>query len=413
MSAWPGAHAGFGVDGAAPGMSSAEEGSTPLCQRRLEDRRPSARFVAAARIHAGAFDRPVWRSLLNLATAGRLLVAGGAVCSVGRVAPKRGRRACWAVLLLLVAMPSLILSASSSSHLTGLGSLLWIATAGTLNFAGIVVVCRSIVVSRRWKFDDGAIEITNLATASPGNGDAGRLIDVVIERAEIAGRCVVLWVRSSNERACRLYRSRGFVEARDVGDPSGDFALVRPPPPARTHGQRFDLGVVTVIAVASAAASAAIAESAGRPLVPVAVMLALSSLTVASAIDRRTLRIPNVALLFAAALGVVACDAADVGVVPCAVSAVAASAPLLLIHLLDPAAMGFGDVKFAAAAGLAVAAVEWRSAILIPLIALGTALLIRIFAPRRARAFAPALLAGLCVAILAGTIGPFTRGLSV
>ena len=68
-----------------------------------------------------------------------------------------------------------------------------------------------------------------------------------------------------------------------------------------------------------------------------------------------------------ALFGAVAADVTNAGLASLTGAGIAA-ARLLLIHLLDPGAIGFGDVKFAAASGLVVAAIAWPAAILVPLV---------------------------------------------
>ncbi|MEM9039293.1 MAG: prepilin peptidase [Actinomycetota bacterium] len=86
------------------------------------------------------------------------------------------------------------------------------------------------------------------------------------------------------------------------------------------------------------------------------VLLATACLGVAAAIDRHTLRLPNVLTLTALALGLAAGVSAGTGG-GAVVGAALLSAPFLLVHLIDPGGMGFGDVKCAAAGGAVAGAV--------------------------------------------------------
>jgi leader peptidase (prepilin peptidase)/N-methyltransferase len=128
----------------------------------------------------------------------------------------------------------------------------------------------------------------------------------------------------------------------------------------------------------------------------------LGALARGTAIDLRELRLPNfwTAVAFASGLAgsFVATSGADAvrGVV-------VATAPFLLIHLLDPKALGFGDVKYAGAAGSIVAVVWWPATILMVVVALTTSLIGRVVRPSGPRAFGPYLMAGTLVASLAAT----------
>ena len=82
---------------------------------------------------------------------------------------------------------------------------------------------------------------------------------------------------------------------------------------------------------------------------------------------------------------------------------VVSAAPFVLPHLLDPSALGFGDVKFAAAAGAVVAIVWWPAVPVIAVVALASALAVRLVRPGGPRAFGPNLMAGTLLASLVAT----------
>ncbi len=98
MSAWPGAHAGFGVDGAAPDLAPAGDAWSVLhAEPQLAGRLPArtAEFDGGQRqrrFTRDAFGCSRSASLLRLATAGQLVTADDAICSVSRVVSQTGRR---------------------------------------------------------------------------------------------------------------------------------------------------------------------------------------------------------------------------------------------------------------------------------------------------------------------------------
>ena len=81
-----------------------------------------------------------------------------------------------------------------------------------------------------------------------------------------------------------------------------------------------------------------------------------------------------------------------------------AAAPFLFLHLLDPSALGFGDVKFAAVAGLVVSAFDWRLAALFTLSVLGATAAQHAVRPHSLRPFGPVLLFGASAAMMAGAL---------
>ncbi|MEM9747968.1 MAG: prepilin peptidase [Actinomycetota bacterium] len=112
-----------------------------------------------------------------------------------------------------------------------------------------------------------------------------------------------------------------------------------------------------VLIVVGALALVGVALRGEVPVVAGAlVLLATSCLGVAAAIDRHTLRLPNVFTLTALALGLAAGFFAGTGG-GALVGAALLSSPFLVVHLIDPGGMGFGDVKCAAAGGAVAGAV--------------------------------------------------------
>ncbi len=84
-----------------------------------------------------------------------------------------------------------------------------------------------------------------------------------------------------------------------------------------------------------------------------------------------------------------------------------AGGPVLLFHLVSPAGMGFGDVKWSAALGAVVGLVAWPLALLVPLVGSLVAIVMAVATRERFVAFGPALAVGALVAV---TVGPTWMG---
>jgi len=72
------------------------------------------------------------------------------------------------------------------------------------------------------------------------------------------------------------------------------------------------------------------------------------------------------------------------------------------VHLVAPAAMGFGDVKLAVALGAGLGVLEPRLAVLALAIASGLTLLVAACSRRSAMPFAPGLVLGAAAAMALG-----------
>jgi leader peptidase (prepilin peptidase)/N-methyltransferase len=151
--------------------------------------------------------------------------------------------------------------------------------------------------------------------------------------------------------------------------------------------------------------------AAGLALAAVPVLVAVAALTpaaCATVVDVRDRRLPDrlVALtttpVLAASLMRASLGDHDT-LVRATLGAVAFAVPLLVLHAISPAAMGFGDVKFAASLGAVLGLLDPRSVVVALIVAsAGTA----VVATVRGRAeipFGPGLLVGT-IAALATTI---------
>lgn len=133
--------------------------------------------------------------------------------------------------------------------------------------------------------------------------------------------------------------------------------------------------------------------------------MAFVPLVHAAAIDVRTRRLPDrlLARSTVVLLTLAAVRLGD-GAPAMAAGAAAFALPLLLAHLLDPAGLGFGDVKLAVILGALIGLIDWRLA---P-VALGLACLASLAwaAVRRigSLAFGPPLVGATVVAFVGGAI---------
>lgn len=123
--------------------------------------------------------------------------------------------------------------------------------------------------------------------------------------------------------------------------------------------------------------------------------------------DARTGRIPNRLVLLAACsvlFGVVALGAAPVAVGSVLAGAAGAACPLLLVHLVSPDAVGFGDVKLAAALGGAVGLVDPRLGLVALCVASGGAAAYGLLGRRASIALGPWLCVGAVAAVVVGAV---------
>jgi leader peptidase (prepilin peptidase)/N-methyltransferase len=167
-----------------------------------------------------------------------------------------------------------------------------------------------------------------------------------------------------------------------------------------------------VLGILTAISAAALVLAASPPaLVPVEAALA-PILVVASAIDRRCHRLPDLltlpaTVLMTAGVAIAAAVDDDLGLLAAAMGgAVMLAGTLLVVHLVSPAGMGFGDVKLAVPIGLVVGARGTGAAVAALLAAFvlgavaGLVTLAKHRDRRRSFAFGPCLGAGAVLALL-------------
>jgi len=94
------------------------------------------------------------------------------------------------------------------------------------------------------------------------------------------------------------------------------------------------------------------------------------------------------------------------------VSALVVGGPILLVHLVSPASMGFGDVKAALVVGMAVGSLGWQLGLVALTLAAGTAAAVGIACRARTIAFGPFLVLGGCLALIGHDLwlAPLTNG---
>lgn len=139
--------------------------------------------------------------------------------------------------------------------------------------------------------------------------------------------------------------------------------------------------------------------------VPLAAVLPIAVLIAPAMVDVLDRRLPNRMVAAAALTGIVAAIitvvvGADIDLVAAALGSAAVAGPLLVMHLIAPRSMGFGDVKAAGVLGAAVGLVDPFYG----LVALTVGSLIGAVAGLSARRatipFGPALVAGAIVALM-------------
>jgi leader peptidase (prepilin peptidase)/N-methyltransferase len=127
----------------------------------------------------------------------------------------------------------------------------------------------------------------------------------------------------------------------------------------------------------------------------------------AAAVDWRTRRVPDLFVALALVPPLVAVVVAGDPrrlLASVALGAAVMALPLLIVHLVVPRAMGFGDVKLAAALGAALGVLEPELAMPALAVASGLTLLGARWTRRSALPFAPGLVAGAAAALAFGAL---------
>jgi leader peptidase (prepilin peptidase)/N-methyltransferase len=127
----------------------------------------------------------------------------------------------------------------------------------------------------------------------------------------------------------------------------------------------------------------------------------------AAVIDIRTSRIPDRLVLLAGSPAIVMLAFELTREQPAAAAYMLGGSamffgPLLLAHLWSPAAIGFGDIKLAAALGLGLGAIDPRLAVVALFVATGVTSSVGLLLHRRTMPLAPGLVGGTATACLVG-----------
>ena len=382
-----------------------------LGDRRIERRRADRitafgvgriRNLRAARsIHSEAFAMPAHRSVGSLLFADHIVADRGAAMTLSRVPSRTAGALAMFACAVLLGVPAMM-AVEMSRPSVGPARAAVDAGIAVASLVGLMECLGRVVLGCRWKFrSKPTYEIADLCSWPAGFGSGRRLLDDVCDAADSASVELVLRVRPHNERAIELYRQCGFAalgnaEGRQLarmirgGHRSADSV----PSPGRLEvlfGATCGLLIVVV--------AWTIRSTNSDLLAACCLVGGLGALARGAFVDIGGLRLPNfwtaLALLSGVAGSLVGSSgfSALLGIVVTAV-------PFTLLHLLDPEALGFGDVKFAAAAGAVVAIVWWPAATLIVVAALASSLVIRLGRPSGPRAFGPNLMGGTLIAVL-------------
>ncbi len=198
---------------------------------------------------------------------------------------------------------------------------------------------------------------------------------------------------------------------KELGIPLfSDRALSRSQRTRWSHAQPDTLSARHRMAVGGAVVCiAALAVAAVVGSVPVPAAISVSLLVPAAVIDVEQRRLPDawiaaalVALVTTIAIGAAVGRPTDVDTTLSGVigGSVAMAMPVLILHLVTPASMGFGDVKAAAVLGGAVGTIDWRLGAVALCIAALTGAAVGVATRRRTIAFGPFLVFGAWAALL-------------
>ena len=182
------------------------------------------------------------------------------------------------------------------------------------------------------------------------------------------------------------------------------------------HGTTRRSVIRAVHALGSQGRSAAIATtiialiSALQNGVPAASAISVALLVPAAMVDIVERRLPNqiiAASALALAIGLVLNsnnDSNSVLVGNVMLGVVLLAGPLLVLHLVSPGSMGFGDVKMALVLGAAVGAVHWQLALVTIALASGASATVALLRRMTEIAFGPGLVGAAAFSLLTHTL---------
>lgn len=187
--------------------------------------------------------------------------------------------------------------------------------------------------------------------------------------------------------------ARALLDVRGGDNPADGSDLVRRAPSAPVRGAALGVAGLALLATI-------------RADVPVVSGLAVALMVPAALVDLRERRLPDrivgptgllvlLGTLLSRLLGV------DISFPAGLVGALAFAGPLLLLHLVSPTAMGFGDVKAGIVLGYALGLVHWHLALAALALATGLTAAVGLLARVRTVAFGPGLVVAAALALAA------------
>jgi len=156
------------------------------------------------------------------------------------------------------------------------------------------------------------------------------------------------------------------------------------------------------------AALAALASTASD-VVPLASGLAIAFLVPAALVDWHQRRLPDAIVLVATALFALSllatvANGSAPSIAGIGLGAAVLAGPLLIMHIVSPAVMGFGDVKAAVVLGMAVGAVAWALVPWALIAAAGSTAAVGALRRQVTVPFGPGLVAGSLVVVLTSAL---------
>lgn len=141
--------------------------------------------------------------------------------------------------------------------------------------------------------------------------------------------------------------------------------------------------------------------------IPIGAGLAIALLTAAALVDVHERRLPDAIVLFSAIVFVVSLIAEqmhgslDVSWTHVAIGMIALAGPILVLHLVAPASMGFGDVKTAAVLGAALGTADWKLSLVALALGAGATATVALLIRAATIPFGPGLVAAAALALAA------------
>ena len=194
--------------------------------------------------------------------------------------------------------------------------------------------------------------------------------------------------------------------------PTNNGVTAREAEPLAGRARRFPLLSVAasaspfwLVAAGTIAVLALVATLHDR--VPFASGLTVAGLTIAALVDVRERRLPDSMIIAAATVFTICIGIEtttremDLSVIGMVGGVAAFGGPLLVLHLVAPASMGFGDVKAGLVLGAAIGVVDWQLALVGLALAAGLTAIVGILTRASTIAFGPGLVTASAIALAA------------